>query len=250
MDKQINIMDLLKLYMRRWWCLVLAMIIGGTISGAFTKVFITPMYVSGGSLYAENTTDVVTTTTDINLNEVMVRQELVRTYAEVLTSNVFMKKVATTSGLGYSHEQILSMVTMTDKSDTEILVINVTSANPQHAYIIAQTIINLASEQIMAIVDGGNVKILDEPEYPQYPSSPNIVRNIEIGILGGLLVSLIIVFAIEMLDNKVKDAETIAETFKYPVLGEVPYFTTNTKNETKKKRKSKEKAEEKSEEDK
>lgn len=237
MDKQINLMDLLRLYMRRWWCLVLAMVIGGLLSGLLTTFFITPMYVSAGSLYAENTTDIVTTTTDINLSEVMVRQELVKTYAEVLTSNVFLKKVATESGLGYNHEQILSMVSMTDKSDTEILVISVESANPQHAYIIAQTIINLASEQIMAIVDGGNVKILDEPEYPQHKSSPNTVRNVEIGVFAGLLVSLIIVFAIEMLDNKIKDAETISETFKYPVLGEVPYFTTNTKKDIKKKKK-------------
>lgn len=239
MDKQINLMDLLRLYMRRWWCLVVAMIIGGLLSGLFTTFFVTPMYVSGGSLYAENTTDIVTTTTDINLSEVMVRQELVKTYAEVLTSNVFMKKVATTSGLGYNHEQILKMVSMTDKSNTEILVITVTSANPQHAYIIAQTIINLASEQIMAIVEGGNVKILDEPEYPQFPSSPNMVRNVEIGVFAGLLISLILVFAIEMLDNKVKDAETIAEIFKYPVLGEVPYFTTNTKEKKQKKKKTK-----------
>lgn len=246
MDKQINLMDLLRLYMKRWWVLIIAMVIGGMLSGLFTAFFVTPMYVSAGSLYAENTTDVVTTTTDINLNEVMVRQELVRTYAEVLSSNVFMKKVATESGLGYNHDQILSMVSMTDKSETEILVITVKSANPQHAYIIAQTIINLASEQIMAIVEGGNVKILDEPEYPQMPSSPNIVRNVEIGIFAGLLLSLILVFAIEMLDNKVKDAETISESFKYPVLGEVPYFTTNTK-EKKKKSKSKNKVENKEE---
>ena len=241
MDKQINLMDLLRLYMRRWWCLVIAMVIGGLLSGLFTTFFITPMYVSGGSLYAENTTDIVTTTTDINLSEVMVRQELVKTYAEVLTSNVFMKKVATASGLGYNHEQILKMVSMTDKSNTEILVITVTSANPQHAYIIAQTIINLASEQIMAIVEGGNVKILDEPEYPQFPSSPNLVRNVEIGVFAGLLISLVLVFAIEMLDNKVKDAETIAESFKYPILGEVPYFTTNTKEKAQKKKKTKSK---------
>lgn len=243
MDKQINLMDLMKLYMRRWWLLVIAMIIGGTVSGLFTAFFVTPMYVSGGSLYAENTTDIVTTTTDINLSEVMVRQELVKTYAEVLCSNVFMKKVATSSGLGYNHEQILRMVSMTDKSNTEILVITVKSANPQHAYIIAQTIINLASEQIMAIVEGGNVKILDEPEYPQFPSSPNMTRNVEIGIFAGLLLSLILVFAIEMLDNKIKDAETVAEAFKYPILGEVPYFTANTKETKNKKKKSKSKEE-------
>ncbi len=240
MDKQINLTDLLKLYLKRWWYLVIAMVIGGLLSGVYTSFFVTPMYASSGSLYAENTSDTLGTTAGIDLNEIMLRQELVKTYSEVLSSNVFMKKVAAQSGLGYNHKQILSMVSMSSKGETEIFVITVRSPYPQHAYIIAQTIINLASEQIMAIVEGGNVRVLDEPEYPQFPYSPNIVRNIVIGMFAGLLISLILVFAIEMLDNKVKDAETISNLFKYPVLGEIPYFTPNTK-EKKNKNKNKEK---------
>jgi len=245
-DRQINLMDLLRLYMRRWWYIVIAMIVGGLLSGMFTKFFITPMYTSAGSLYTENSTDIVSqNATDINLSTVTVRRELVTTYAEVLTSNIFLKKVANESGLGYDHSQLLSMISMTDKNDTEILVVSVTTNNPDHAYIIAQKIMDLAPGQVSEVVEGGNVKKLDEPERPTKPSSPNTVRNIEIGVFIGLLLSLIIIFAVEMLDNKVKDAEALSETFKYPVLGEVPFFTTNVKKEDKKKKDSKEKEKEK-----
>lgn len=232
MDKQINFIDLAKFYLHKWWILVLGMIIGGIVSGIFTVFFVTPIYESAGSLYAENSNDMVSKDiTDVNLNTIMVRQELVQTYAEVLTSNVFLKRVASESGLDYTHDQLLRMISMSSKNDTEILVVSVKSPNPQHAYIIAQVIVNLAGEQISSVVEGGNVKILDEPEYPQTFSSPNIVRNIEIGMLAGLLLTMLIIFIFEMLDNKVKDTEHLTESFDYPVLGEIPYFVSTKKGD-------------------
>ena len=142
---------------------------------------------------------------------------------------MFLKKVAEESGLGYTHEQLLRMISMTSKNETEILVISVKSADPSHAYIIAQTIINLAEEQVSSVVKGGSVKILDVPELELTPSSPNVSRNIQIGMLIGLVISVVIVFVIEMADNKVKDADQIGEQFKYPVLGEIPYFSATGK---------------------
>ena len=132
---------------------------------------------------------------------------------------------------GLYHEQLLSMISMSSKNDTEILVISVESPNPQHAYIIAQVITNLAEDQISSVVEGGSVKLLDEPEYPQTFSSPNIGNNVKIGMLVGLLLSMIAVFLVEMLDNKVKDAEFIAKQFQLPVLGEIPYFVNDSKKD-------------------
>ena len=244
MDRQINLMDLLKLYMKRWWCLVLAIIIGGTIAGVYTKVFVTPMYTSYGTLFTDNENDNGVVQSDagsISLNTVMVQKELVSTYAEVLSSNTFLNKVALETqkrGLPYSGGQILSMLSMSDKNETQILVIEVTSPVPEHSFIIAQEIINMAPAQIEEIVKGGSVKKLDEPVMSRVPSSPNTMRNIEVGMFIGLLISLMIVFAIEMLDNKVKDADAIADTFKYPILGEVPYFTTTSRKDVRKRKKT------------
>ena len=241
MDRQINIMDLAKLYMKRWWCLLLAIIIGGVISGVFTSFFITPMYTSYCTLYTENSTDIVSqNVTEVNLSTVMVRQELVKTYAEVLSSNTFLRRVAEQSDLGYTGGQIHDMISMTDKNNTEILVISVTTANPNHSHIIAQKIVDLAPSFVSEIVEGGNVKLLDMPAYSDVPSSPNLAKNVQLGMIVGLLISLIVVFAIEMLDNKVKSSDAIAETFQYPILGEVPYFSTTAKKEVKKKRKKEE----------
>ena len=235
MDRQINIMDILKLYMKRWWCLLLAMVLGGVISAVSTVLFVVPMYTSYCTLYTENTADITNQNiTEVNLSTVMVRKELVQTYAEILSSNTFLTRVAEQSDIGYTSDQILKMISMKDKNETEILVVSVTSVNPNHSHIIAQKIVDLAPEFVSDIVEGGSVKPLDLPKYSNSPSSPNLVRNIEVGMIIGLLISLVLVFTVEMLDNKVKDSDTVAEMFKYPILGEVPYFTSTSKKENNK----------------
>lgn len=235
MDKQIILMDLVKLYLKRWWCVVIALILGAVIAGVYTVTCITPMYTSYGTLYTENTTDVTNQDMQsVDLGTVMVRKELVATFAEILSSNTFMRKVAEQSDLGYTEGQIRGMVSMSSRNETEILVISVSSYDPRHSLIIVQKILDLAPDFISEIVEGGSVKLLDQPVFSPAPSSPNVVRNIEIGAILGVLVSMAIIFLIEILDNKVKNADALSEMFKYPVLGEVPYFAATSKRLSKK----------------
>jgi len=121
-DKQIKLLDLVKFYMHRWWILVIGLLAGAILFGTYTACFVTPIYQSTCSFYTENSKDMLTQdATNVNLNTIMVRKELVATYAEVLSSNVFMKKVAEESDLGYTKEEILSMLSMTSRNNTEIL---------------------------------------------------------------------------------------------------------------------------------
>ena len=238
MDRQINLMDVLKLYLKRWWVILIALIIGGTIAYAYTTSFVTPMYTSYGTLYTENTSDILNKdVSGVDYNTVMVRKELVGTYAEVLTSNSFMQIVADQSGLDYTPAQIRSMIAMQAKNETEILVIAVRSTNPSHSHIIAQKILDMAPGFVSEIVEGGSVKILDQPVFSDVPSSPNVIRNTEIGAILGILFSLALILAIEIIDNKVKDAESVSEMFKYPILGEIPTMQQRGRKEKKEKNK-------------
>ena len=234
MEKQINIIDLMRLYLHRWWALLIGIVIGAMISGIITVFFITPEYTATGTLYAEDSNDAIKQNTQsMDLGTLVVRKELVGTYAEVLRSNVFLKKVIQESGLNYSHDELQGMLDMRTQNNTEILAVSVTNENPQHAYILVQTLMNMADEQIGFVIDGGGVKILDEPNYPGAPSSPNKSKNIQLGALAGLVISLLVVFLIDMFDKKVKDAVHLSEYFNYPVLGEIP-FLNSTKEYSKK----------------
>lgn len=226
MEKQISMIDLIRLCLRRWWALLIGLIVGAIISGIVTIFFITPTYTVTGTLYAENNVDATRPSAyGMDLNTLVVRKELVGTYAEILRSNVFLKKVAQESGLEYTYRDLQNMLSMDVINETEILAISVRNHDPQHAYIIAQTLMNMANEQIGLVIERSGVKILDEPNVPEFPSSPNLFGNILFGAFAGFVISLLIILLLDMFDKKIKDAEQLTEYFKYPVLCEIPFFS-------------------------
>ncbi len=230
MNKQFSLMDALKICVRRWWVLLIGVIIGGLVSGLYTEFFITPMYTSVATLYSENTNEVIERDeTNVSLNTIVTRQTLVKTYAEVLSSNIFLKKVAKETDLGYTYRQIHGMLSMTSKNGTEILVIRITSKNPEHSYKIAKCVMDLASEQVGDVVGGGSMNPIDEPEVPTSPSSPNKSKNTQLGALIGLILSIVVVLLLEVLDNKIKNTDQVVDGFDYPVLGEIPFYSTGNK---------------------
>ena len=237
MEKQINIIDLMRLYLHRWWALLIGLIIGAIVSGVMTTLFIDPQYTATGTLYAEDSQEPAgKNVQSVDIGTLVVRKELVGTYAEILRSNVFLKQVVAECGLGYTYDELQNMLTMKPRNNTEILAINITCKNKDHAYTIAKTFMEMADAQIASVIEGGSVKILDEPNKPETPSSPDHWRNVQLGALAGLVIALLVVFVIDMFDKKVKDAEHLSEYFKYPVLGEIPFLAPQKEHAGKKKK--------------
>ena len=57
MKDELNIMDLVDMLMRRWWIMLVSMLLVGVMAFVFTEVFISPSYRSEGALYVNSTTD-------------------------------------------------------------------------------------------------------------------------------------------------------------------------------------------------
>ena len=70
---------------------------------------------------------------------------------------------------------------------------------------------------------GNNVRIVDPAIVPQSPVLPRKLINIAVGILGGGLLGLLIVFLLEFLDQTVKSSEDLEKKLGLPFLGFVPH---------------------------
>ena len=111
---------------------------------------------------------------------------------------------------------------MTVPTDTRIVSITVTHADPAEASRIANTLREVAAEKIIAVTKVSDVTTLEEAETPKTPSSPNIRRNTIIGVLAGGVLMVIVVVIVEILDDRVKKPEDIEETLGMTLLGVVP----------------------------
>lgn len=70
---------------------------------------------------------------------------------------------------------------------------------------------------------GNNIRIIDPAIVPTMPVFPRKMLNIAIGILGGGILGLLLVFALEFLDQSVKSSEEMNQKLDIPFLGVVTF---------------------------
>ena len=232
-EKEISILDLLNMMFSNWILVGVLAVVMGIVTFLYSNYMIEPTYVARGTLYVtiDNNYSVQS---NVNINDIMAAQELTNTYIEILSSNTFFKKVEQDSGLDYTYKQLKSMVAYGAKDESEIIQMSVTSYDPQHSAQIVDTILRNAQSEISRIVVGGSAKIIDSPEIPSGPASPNIPKNCLVAILLGMIIGCAINFVNSYFDDSIKNVATLAEKFNIPVLAEIPvYGETSAKSSAK-----------------
>ena len=220
LKEDIKLMDLVDMLMRRWWIMILSMVIVAIGAFVFTEVFITPTYSSVGALYVNATPEQRDQT--ITQSSITASQSLVNTYAEILNRRTFLEGVASDVDNKYSVKKLQTMISMTAANETEIMEIEVLSDNPDDSYQIAHSILMRAPDELMRVVEAGSVKLLDDAKRNEVAVSPNLRQNTLIGALIGILLGALIIFLLEFVDTRIKHSEDIITRYDEPLLGEIP----------------------------
>lgn len=234
MNDEFSFNKFLSVVLPKWPLILVVTIVFGIVSFLYSSYMIAPTYVASGTLYITGDVNAVSSNIrqDTNLSDLMLSQELAKTYGQILSSNTFFKNIATSSGTSYTYSDIQSMTTISNVEDTGLLRIKVRNTDPKKAYSLANTILQLAPAEISRVVVSGAATIIDPAEMPKSPASPNIPRNTLLGAFSGMILAIALVFARNLFDNTIKTADEIGGLFDIPVLGIVPQIEPNIKKET------------------
>lgn len=71
-------------------------------------------------------------------------------------------------------------------------------------------------------VSTNNISVVDRAQVPGSRFKPNLARNLAFALLGGLLLGVLLAFAIEHFDDTVHSTDEMEKIFNLPVLGTVP----------------------------
>ncbi len=230
-SEEVNTIDLrpiMRALLRGAWIIILAAVVFGAAAYCGTKLLITPTYRSSFTAYVNNRTD-VEGMTSVSSADLSASRSLVRTYAAILTSRSVLEEAAKAAGTNYSYSQMSQMVSTSVVSDTEIITIHVVSADPVEARDLAQAIADVAPMRVSTIVEGSSMQVVDPPVVPGGRYAPSYQKNTMMGaLLGAFLVAALIALR-ELIDDHVKDEETLEERFGMPVLGTIPNMTEAVK---------------------
>lgn len=80
--------------------------------------------------------------------------------------------------------------------------------------------------QELKIADAEQVvpwSLLDPPELPQKPISPDVPRQLGLGALGSLLMGTLVAVGLNKLDHRIEDPDTVKSMTGMPILSLIPY---------------------------
>ena len=116
----------------------------------------------------------------------------------------------------------LSRLTVTPKTDTQILQISYTSGDKQECKDVVDSVTNKFIEISSELISNSNVRVIEKATLPKSPVSPNKKLNIAVAFLLGLMIGAGLAILLEFLDNTFKDKEQIEKVLDLPVLGSIP----------------------------
>lgn len=216
-------------FVKEKFILLVIITIGICLLGCIYGLFIQkPMYKSyttvilGGN--ASNNTNTITQS-DITLNK-----NLVDTYAEIVKSRRVLDQVIKELGLDISYESLSNKISVTAVNNTEIIKISVDDRNAVTAKNIANVTANYFTDEIVELYNMNNVNILDEAIASDNPYNINIVKQIIIYFMLGLVIACGVLFIIFYFDRTIKSVEQVEQKIKLPILGSVEEYIKGSRS--------------------
>ena len=194
----------LRLLQKRWW-IVLSFLIIALAATAYFTLNVKPIYRAEATYLVR----IITSDEDINvisaINTLTSRTEIAATYAGVASSSLIKNKAA--AALGISDQNDLR-VSSQAQSGTNIVEISVEGPDPS----LVKDYTNAIGVQTVSYVENlyetYQLELLDEAVLPRSPVSPNMVQNLTLGAILGLLLGMGLIIFLEYL-NVSSDADAI-----------------------------------------
>lgn len=239
MEQSYNLKDLLSLFIRKIWWIIIGAVVGASAMFCYSKFYLPFEYSSHISMYVQSYKDINTNNSN-NYNDINNSKQLINTYIEVLKDDAVMRAVGEKLVEQYGYDTIAgnfrmedgnvapdslkSKISITSVTDTSALTIVSTTKNADISASICNILAEVSPEFIKNAVGVGALRTIDTAKSYYEPVSPNVTKNTIIGFAGGFMLVVLIVFIIDFLDNTVKDSETVNGKYEKAIIGEIQTF--------------------------
>ena len=222
--EEINLKELFEYFVSKLPIIVIAALLTTLVGIAYGLWFQKPMYNSYTTIVLTRTDNNSTTTdgTGITQSDILLNQNLVSTYREIIKSKRILNQVINNLDLNISTDELEKNIRVTSEKDTEVIKISVNSSNPTDAKDIANEIERVFSNEIISIYNIKNITIIDYAEEDTTPYNINVPKQIILAFLIGFILACAVIFVTFYFDTTIKSSEEIENKLGLPVLGVVP----------------------------
>jgi capsular polysaccharide biosynthesis protein len=216
-ETEIDLTELIYRLLDKVKYIILFSLLFALAAGVYALYIQTPMYEATAKLYVMSPSD-----SAINLSDLQIGTYLTNDYQEVFKTWEVHEMVVKNLGLPYTYDEMQDMLTVTNPTDTRILYITVTSADPDEATNIANEYASVAQKYISSTMATEQPNVLSVALRPTQPASPNKTKSVLIGLVLGLFLSIAVITVQFVMDDKIKTADDISKYAGLATLAIIP----------------------------
>ncbi|GAA0095266.1 YveK family protein [Clostridium perfringens] len=224
-ENTISLQEIAYALKKRWKLIALITIAATLVSAILSFFVIKPQYEAKTKLFIgkQETQE----NNAYNNSDVMMYQQLMKTYAELVKTSDLVTKAVKSANLNYNQNEIkrvLNDLTATPSVDTQILDLSFKGGNPKEVLKVTEAVTDEFISESKELIPNGNVQVIQKPQLPEHPVSPNKKLNILIAFVLGLMIGAGVVLLLEYLDNTFKSREELEKTLELPIIGTIPDY--------------------------
>lgn len=218
-----SIMDLnqfLYVLSKRKSIIITITLVAVIISAIFSYFIVSPVYESQATTIVGKKNETGSSATQYN--DVMMYQNLTKTYVSLATSKFIEGKAAQKLGNGMTADKLDKFINVSSEADTQIINIKAQGNTPEEALNRVTAFSDAFVENAKSVYNAGEINIVDKGELTKTPVKPKKSLNIAIAFLLGIMISVGLSFLLEYMDNTLKTSDDIKRYLDLPVLGTIP----------------------------
>ena len=222
--EEIDLKELFDFVREKMLLLIIITVAVCLLGSIYGLVIQTPMYKSYTTVILSGN-ETGTNNATITQNDITLNKNLVDTYAEIVKSRRVLSQVIKELDLKTSYEGLSSKIGVSAVNNTEIIKITVNDENAITAKNIANVTANYFTKEVKGLYNIDNVNVLDEAIESAKPYNINIIKQIIVYFMIGLVLGAGILFIIYYFDRTIKTTEQIESKIKLPILGSIEEVT-------------------------
>lgn len=215
----LDIMEFYEIIKKRFAFILTITLTAVLLSSIVSYFVIKPVYQSETSIIIGKDAGEKTTQSDV-----MMFQNLIKTYAMIAQSDSTAKIAIDKLGLSITEEALQKNTKVTPQTNTQVLKISTQNRNPEMAAKEVNALAEAFIQESARVLPTGTVQIMDKGKVPSSPIKPNKKMNIAAALFMGLIASVGISFIIENMDRTIKSEKEIEKYIGLPIIGVIPKY--------------------------
>lgn len=208
--------ELVYLILSKFKYILLTALLGAALVGAYAFLIMKPAYAATAKLY------IMGQDSSSILADLQIGSYLTMDYQEVFKTWEVHEMVREELNLSYSYKDMQDMLKVTNPSDTRVLYITVKNTDPDLATKMANSYAKAAKKFILETMDSEEPSTFSVALVPSTATGISRTSYVAIGLLAGTILAVLIILLKELLDNRPKTPEDIAQCADIPTLAIVP----------------------------